>query len=77
MRLLLYVRPDGTIQSALAVPEGVMSAWIVPAPGIKVCELDEPNINGADPQQLLRLLKEYNAEVTSARGTLRRKAQTG
>ena len=70
MKVFAHVRPDGSIQGLVAIPEGERSAMLTPMPGVQVCEIVDDNIQGetVDFKQLHKLLETHTVVITPAQG---------
>ena len=75
MKLYAHVGLNGTIHGLISVPEGQITAMLVPAPGVEVCEIQDHGIKGeaVELEKLEMLLKENTVSVTPAKGKLVRR----
>ena len=77
MKLYAHVESDGNIQGLVAIPEGQVSAMLMPTQGVVVCEIKDHGIKGkeVDLNQLEHLLRENKVDVTPAKGKLMRRKE--
>jgi hypothetical protein len=75
MKLFAHVRTDGRIHGLVAIPEGKLSAMLLPAPGVQVCEIEDHGLKGnvVDLDKLSKLHAAHTVTVTPARGKLVRR----
>lgn len=75
MKLYAHIGLDGSIEGLVAVPEGQVSAGLMPSPGIQVCEIQNHDIKGdtVELDKLEKLLEKNTLEVTPAQGKLVRR----